>query len=273
MIIEKPACDWLTLTTHVGLESVRLFNAVARYGKDGKEGRVMQYEGRRWDCGFFGSAVQKGRKHYMMRASGDNADSVLRELSENCPARCTRIDLQITIPMKPEYSARRTCDMLRGTKWPGRDRKTMLIENADGLDTLYIGSRLSETFTRLYVKEGDGQRYLRYEVEFKGDTAEMVYGHACVGREMAMGGTLLGEIEKLPEIADSGLSEVHHALANFKVVPRKGYRVRDPHTTMLWIQRSVSPAIVRLLRDHDQGDQVARFVKEWYEMADELGRV
>lgn len=275
MITDRPAVDWLTLTTFYGTEATRMFNALARRCKgEGKQARIMQYEGRQWPGGFWGNAMQKQRAHYMMRASGETADYVLDELRETCPGRCTRIDLQITIPMPPGYKARHVVDAMHAATWAGRKRAITMIEGSDGLDTVYFGNRQSERYTRLYVKQADDGRYLRFEVEYKGETAQQVYDRSCVQGQQAMGDLLLWEVMTFPEVNLAGIADIRRALVSYVANPTgKGSRVPDPNRTMAWVIRQVSPVVFRLLRDHDQGDVMGRIVQEWYDLAQDLNRV
>lgn len=274
MIEGKPACDWLTITTFVHAESTRLFNAIAgACNERGKDSRVMQYEGRKWDGGFWGKGIQDGRSHYMMRASGDTANAVINRLSD-CPGRCTRMDIQYTMRLPAGYSARALSDKLREAQWEGHKRAITLIEGVGGLDTVYVGSRVSGRYTRIYVKEGDDGRYLRFEVEFKGDYAQHAYDRSCVLGPLAMGDIIKAELEAMPNIDEVAIQEFRREMRAYLVNPiGKGARIPDPNKTLAWLIRQVSPAVYRLLRDHDQGDRVGEIVQEWYEYAQDLDRI
>ena len=123
---------------------------------------------------FMGVAAQNGKPHYLLSIAGYLADGALRH--DFGSARCSRIDLQLTFPKPADYSARSLKDELLSSVDNARNRevrKIGLVES-DGYDTIYIGSRKSDRFTRLYIKELDDGDYLRYEVELKGRVARSV---------------------------------------------------------------------------------------------------
>jgi hypothetical protein len=95
------------------------------------------------------------------------ADPIIYYLSQNLTSlvRYTRIDLQITIPLPEWHSARALKDHMGAG-----GAMVELIEGKSGLDTVYIGSRESAHFWRVYVKEDENKRrFLRFEVEIKHD--------------------------------------------------------------------------------------------------------
>jgi hypothetical protein len=128
----------------------------------------MQYTGRSYiHGGFVGQAMQDGRLHTFCKVSGRMADPILYYLSQNLTSlvRYTRVDLQITIPLPDWHSARILKDYMEAS-----NHLAELIEGKAGLDTVYIGSRKSSHFWRIYVKESENKdRFLRFEVEIKHD--------------------------------------------------------------------------------------------------------
>jgi hypothetical protein len=236
----------------------------------------MQYRGKQWYGVFYGISTQNKREHFMIRASGDRADELCAAVaeSENCSPRCTRIDLQVTIPLPKNYSAYKLADALRKSEWKGREREITLIESGDGLDTVYIGHRTSEDYTRIYVKEAIS-RYLRYEVEFKGDKAAQVFTRVCLGGRAAIGSVLLSQFAKMPVTGTVGQTCLGEFLKDFDYRPLRAVeRVTDPSSTMRWMEDSVSPAIYRMLNDSENSDRMGQMIMEWFEYAvehDKLG--
>ena len=91
--------------------------------------------------------------------------------------KTTRIDLAIDVfDEEIDISAMARSKQVDGAKGSARGRK--LMEGEDGGRTLYIGSRQSDKFFRIYdkaVETGDRSRpWTRFELEIKGDTAKKV---------------------------------------------------------------------------------------------------
>lgn len=277
MIIEQPACDWCTVTTFVHTEATRLFNACAANGKGHKKPlTIMGYEGSQWEGAFWGQGRQRDRVHYMARASGETAHYWLKDISDTCPGRATRVDLQITIPMPANYSAHRLDNDLRTlANWEGKGRAraiNTIFGHPIGMDTVYIGSWKSDTFTRVYVKESNGKRYLRLEIVFKGDHADPIYTRCCVGGQDAINSIMATECKNMPDVPDLlPFKEILAAYECGRLI--RGHREHDENGTIRWLRNQVSPTVFRMLNDHDYGDITGRLVQEWMDMARSLDRV
>lgn len=180
----KVSLDYLTLTyadqqTRMLVEDAvkGQIHAREREGEDIRSWQGLGYTG----LGAGGISWGTREDTDIVRASGMWAEhmfDVLRSYRGNC----TRIDLQVTVELEtPKRGVASTWYsrlILRGTSSPARS--TSLIVNSRGGETLYIGSRKSDKFGRLYDKGAEartadpGQIY-RYEVEFKGDAAPIIY--------------------------------------------------------------------------------------------------
>lgn len=117
---------------------------------------------------FYGSGDQGDRKHFVASASGTNAQIFFDFILAQSPITlaklyCTRIDLQQTIA-HPDIVLRKV--------FKACPRKTKTWIESD-TDTLYIGARGSEAFTRLYQKLE--KKWLRLEHEFKGHRARSIF--------------------------------------------------------------------------------------------------
>lgn len=279
MIINRPAIDWLTLTTFTNLAGNELLRVARRCATNSepKNRRIMQYEGKTWGNTFYGVAEQRGRGHMMLRASGATAHEAYDEIMQSNPAMsvsCTRIDLQVTVRLTWNYSARALCDQLRTADWNGHKRKVTMIEGGDGLDTIYIGSRDSERMYRIYVKRVDNESYLRWEAEIKGDLADQTWVAITVGGADAMNSIARGEFGRMPYVPNRAIDEIAACMDKYQAREiRPVERVRDSSSTMQWVSRAVSPAVNRMLSDHDYGDTMANFILEWYERACEMGKI
>ena len=194
MILDAVDIDWLTLTTYEPDASDRMLEhfqeevsqAEIIHGDKFKgvkhDAKKLQYRGMSISAPghgslFIGSGMQRARKHHMLMASGGYGSSAMVTHQDDIqfgPSRCTRIDLQLTVdePRGWDQTA-----LFARTKQRGKTAGYVESAGQTGpLATVYIGSRQSESFIRIYQKESGEDRYLRFEVEFKGSKAGVVAG-------------------------------------------------------------------------------------------------
>lgn len=262
MIINKPACDYLTVTTwHRGVYDVwqRLTEP------DGAEWRVKKMAilgyvgymttGSRGSI-FLGMGKQYNKLmgqeayHYMARVSGEVAESFAIDMEKaKYPDRTDwqrrRIDFQVTVPLPDGYSAMAFYDALRG-EWAGRSTKLRIIANDGvdkGMDTVYIWSPKSRRYVRMYVKQDkEGYRYLRWEIEIKKELAPETPVSHCVNQ-------ILETIEKLPKRvrARDEIREIVAATKGDRVTAVRKTRERN---TLAWLQDVVMPAFKKVWGSH-----------------------
>jgi len=257
--INCPKIDWLTFTSW---ES-EVFCAWKKWQNEksepAQEGKIKMYAGTWAGSTFVGEGLQGGKKHYIVRVSGEESHEAFNKLDVE-GFKCTRIDIQITEPLPVGYSARQLADDLREGNWGSFERDCRLIENTDHLDTVYIGSGKSDRFARVYVKEGDEEkRYLRFEVEHKAEWAELIAERYKAGG--SLGGVLKDFLTQLPLEDKQGvlkgfvglLDDVEEGL----IVPRKE---KDPDATLEWLHEQVGPVLMRYLNDHEKGTGVATWL-------------
>lgn len=183
------AVDWVTLTLPAtsrprdemqwkkGLYSVQsLFPATM----EPVQASWMGYSGFRLDSLFWGAR----RDSSIIRASGPIAHQLAYQL-QMCGCKPSRVDLATTFLLSedtPAFAADLlpgVLDAREGQPEARRRRVTMLQGLGDG-DTLYIGSRASEQYGRIYDKsreQGHGGKEFawRAEVEYKGDHARAIW--------------------------------------------------------------------------------------------------
>ena len=270
MITHRPAIDWLTLTTFYQrsiLEADALVHSMVG-DSETRPARVMQYEGRSGDGFFFGEAEQRGKPHYMLRLSGDLADRFMfHPLKPGM--ECSRIDLQITLPWDdyayPVFRDSQQAISIYEMKKGQRARKVNTILNVDGFCTMYIGSRESERFYRVYIKEHGDDLFLRFEVEFKSKSglAGRLYRELVKDKQKVVS-RIMGELSTLPH--DDPLVNpflVHMGNIDGDVM-EQGRERNDPNTTLLWLSRQVSPAFRRVLANEDTRDRAAAILADLY---------
>lgn len=170
--------DWITVTTSEEEHGAALYSLFLAYAKSARNKSNLveswqdrHYVGQQTEGIVWGySQINKG---YIMRATGAAADVLWQEMYQ-ASQRVTRLDLQSTVILpraEPDYVATRHAAALaaRGEK---KIPKIDLYDGSDGADTLYIGSRYSAFFGRLYDKAREANlgdwsldRVFRYEVQ------------------------------------------------------------------------------------------------------------
>lgn len=170
-----PRIDYLRLATW-DLKTYTNLAGIINEHHVTKPAHWLQYHGRRSDDGgvFHGQGVQGHRQHYITHSSGQQADTWAGYfLDKHLDAYCTRIDVQVTIDEPIEHCGRELYNKIH--------RKTKSIVQSPGVTTVYIGSRGSQLFIRVYEKVLD-TRFLRCEFELKQDYARNAWHALGQGR-------------------------------------------------------------------------------------------
>lgn len=271
VIVGVPAVDYLRLGSF-NEGSIAAFHAEVLGRENVDEGAFWrQYRGIRAGQVFAGVAEQNGAIHGLLDASGVDAHSLLVPEFED--VRCTRIDFQLTLELGGSYRARDFKDALEAADWSDgagsrlHRRRVEMIEgpSAEGLDTVYIGSRSSDRFARVYVKDdGDGGRFLRFEVEFKGDRADRAYGLAVAGGA-SVAGILLAEWERVPSVDVRAWLQFGEVLRSWVAgsvevsVPRSA---GDSDSRYRWFVSTVVPFLESMLNDHSNSRKTAAVLRD-----------
>ena len=163
--MNKPYLDYLRLATWNTAQYASLLAKL--YEKDVyAPSKWLQYRGKRSADGhiFHGMGSQgRGsleRRHAIIHFSGSESHVWRKECRDWDTFYCTRLDVQVTIDEPEEHDAERLYKKLH------RKAKSIII--SPGACTVYVGSRRSDLFTRIYEKPVNGKRYLRCEFELKG---------------------------------------------------------------------------------------------------------
>lgn len=169
--------------------------------------------------------------------------------------RPSRLDLQVTLVNKLEpneiIAMHKNEAIIENLSLP-KPRQRLIQEVSDnrGGMTVYIGSRQSDAFGRIYnkhakTKEDRYQGAVRYEIQLQGDHARVyaeMLSRAGEGKERAIAHYVRewflarGVVIPMPQLRD-----------NWKpldLVPPKSTEA----TTMAWLRTQVQPAVTRLLR-------------------------
>lgn len=229
--------------------------------KEWRRGKWLQYTGWKKESIFIGRGMQGNKAHTIMNISGAlSQDWYLNFLSLD-GWYCTRIDLQRTI--KSPLAQDERLSMIRDDC---DTTVTTLIESHEN-DTLYLGSRTSDKFTRLYEKVLD-ETYLRLEFELKGFRSRAVWDALRAGESMEKIYAFFLEKSKLPERIRFEYGE------DGETATDKVMRLQIAHEdakTLKWIQ-SLSDAIPKHMASHAIGEQVKMVVRSWTKYADYLDK-
>lgn len=173
--INYASVDWITATTKrdkIGLLWYEIFQRWLKF-----KGTTNLYN-ERWSNGYYGGIESEGLRWgfndnlgYILIASSDTAAWLWKHIDPK-PKKVTRLDLCVDIlHSKPINLADVAYETIIG-KIGDTNRKYALYANNHGGATLYVGSRQSQQFGRLYdkgVESGSAKPGIlwRYEVEYK----------------------------------------------------------------------------------------------------------
>lgn len=173
--------DWLTVTA----ADIRNANKMEiRALRIMREERLAGNEERAWSMsGFVGrmcGGVQFGLRHneVLVRLTGSTADAHWSKFARICD-NCSRIDLQVTVRHTqdaPKVIAKHYKDARKHSSKSERGPSVSIFVSNNDSSTLYLGSRQSDVYIRIYDKGAESgldhySQSLRYEVELKNELA------------------------------------------------------------------------------------------------------
>lgn len=230
------------------------------WSKDWKTAKWLQYSG--WRSGelFIGAGEQKRKRHLVISCSGSASNSLAAFLFNDLDFYCTRIDVQRTIERPKHVKLRR---IRKATK----SMNTTIIQSPEN-DTLYIGSRTSDLFTRLYEKQLDTM-FLRLEFELKGKRARAAWGAIVHGKTPSHIFAHYLDKSKLPNVAKTWFSEPDDDLSYEATKEQEQHSAKKK---LAWL-RSLDESVERAMGDHEIGIEVRAIVRMWAEVADKLDEI
>jgi len=166
--------------------------------------------------------------------------------------KCTRIDLQATVREGRDCDARIRVELgkVLGAR-SGKEGRPVGVRHIQGYgagDSLYVGSRSSPKFYRIYNKEaesGFATEYagaVRYELEAKNGTAERTFWWLNDNRRHENGVLHLLDAA-LRDIGVDTLEGANYVPSEFwRVVPRE----TDAERQLAWLEKSVGPVVRKL---------------------------
>lgn len=173
-VVNSIACDWLTVTTFNQTEILRMKILSNQIGNALHPQSIMQYDGIKYERGFFGIGMQSGKENAMMTVEGWDADRVIREFDLS-KCNLPRVDVQLTIDKPKDYSYTKERSFLdENIKYNPEVRGW---DSNRGGSTIYIGAPTSDKQSRMYEK-GDAFEFLRFEVQLRRTKAKAYKRHA-----------------------------------------------------------------------------------------------
>lgn len=249
----KSALDFLRLATwSISEHTFLLAEYLTSEPGEWESGKWLQYHGWRKEGYFIGTGEQNQKRHSVVDISGHHADKSMLRLLGVETYYATRIDIQITIP------GTRFHDLPKIYKFLQQEEiKSSLIQSEIN-DTLYVGARTSNVFTRLYEKPLE-KMYLRLEFEFKGKVARAIW------RAM-QAGTTTDEIfqhylekSKLPLWVKEDYYQAQDGETAFAI--RQEIDQTDAKK-LAWLQ-NIDACVRQALYNHNIGDEVKVLVMSW----------
>jgi DNA relaxase NicK len=202
-----------------------------------------------------GGGVASGRSsngEVCIQVWGRETDKMLQCVLENAPVKFTRLDMAVTILFSTPQL--RVCDVMANIQ-PGRAHYSIIQPNNDEGGTLYVGSRRSDVFARMYDKGAQlgtipGRLLWRYEVEYKGKHAQQ-----AVTLLFAPGtlpsyrqASVLAHVKTYFEKHQVPFPDVVEAAKDYPLVQYESL-VTDDKITLRWLRTQVFPAILRLQKN------------------------
>lgn len=222
-----------------------------------ERGKWLQYAGWRKEQFFIGMGEQHKKRHAVMQASGTLSQKIFGSLSDFDGWYCTRIDLQRTI-VRPEWVELSELFKVLGKKG------TSLISSEEN-DTLYLGARTSELFTRLYEKALN-EMYLRLEFELKGNRALMAYQALYDNEDCDRIYEYYLDRCRIPKRYIELFANCDHEATHLAMTKE---RTHESLKKLKWIT-SLDASFRAALADHEIGESVRSLVRSWSLLADEI---
>jgi len=250
--------DWLTVTT-ANVADTQVLRRVADWFLFAEPGartwRTRDYCGRKNHYANGSGGVAYGERDLGQQAILQAWGDVSLKVGLRMPARrfkATRVDLAVTILFsQPQPSIRERLPELEAHA--ARQSYSAIVPISDAGGTLYVGSRSSDMFGRLYDKGSQlggaiPPRVLwRYEVEYKRQSAVQAANEVWYSQPSpdARRRYIVRNVEHffnahaVPMPVDVQTGHQHGLI-------RYGARVQDYGRTLQWLSNQVNPAILNL---------------------------
>jgi hypothetical protein len=257
-LITTANIDWLTCTTTSeprGALWLGLMHGIAKSGDE--KGRMFHVK--QWQAlGYKGYALQgirygfSPKLGYIMILSG-RTSAQLWGCVVGHPVKITRIDLACTVRLAFEhtrlaktYFDQISKDIAEGYQKGGR--KYALIQNTDQGETLYVGSRRSAQFGRVYdkgVQSGNAPPGFcwRYEVEYKKPLSGLIARAVAATREKEAAAI---QATVYDWFYSRGVTPVFQGDGSGVSIELET-KISTPEKKLAWLRKQVRPSVMELI--------------------------
>lgn len=211
-------------------------------------------------------AEQQGRRHFMLVVSGRDAHDLFPLLPHDllCKMVCTRLDLQVTVCLPFAWNENDIWNRVKDGVG-----KTKYVNDIEKTWTVYVGSRRSRLFWRIYTKRYE-KVYLRYEVELKRHHAHTVFQTLDRYGADALVPVYLERLKKL-KVTDVAKEPALELVLNLKNSDMDIDLIEEERLATIagmrtWLD-NMSIAFERRLSDHDLGHIMAEYIGQWTRMS------
>jgi len=232
-----------------------------------KNGVLCMWNHAREEMGYHvvisGSTLQNLLEHYAI-----NQQELLSSIV-NAGGSITRLDLATDAKDEHvDYSD--IWNRLERREYTGNAQKTARLQGSDGGTTIYIGSRTSERFLRLYdkaVQSGNrGDEWARLELETKGMVSRGLAN--LLNTTNNWGGAFLQMVNGMVQIEQC---DSWNRLLPFDVTPIGIPKLEKQSDTEAWIEKQVISAIAKHFIEHPDSIAIQR-LRDMLDLLDEQNK-
>lgn len=243
--------DWLTVTTTNDATGLVWYDVFSRYAERTKDWRNKWYEGKQAEKYRWGYSSKQG---YIFVCTGRVVPEIFA-LVVPAAKNVTRVDFQVTVELPK--AIRGLAENYYASMCDCKKRKYALIKNSKGGSTLYVGSRQSEQFGRVYdkgVESGEFKPGLlwRYEVELKGHRGDAI-ARRLLAYHPAGNTERIGEMNRsvrsaiVPAVYDwfeeRGVPPLFDKSGDNELVVEIGRTVTTDDRKLEWLTSQVKPTV------------------------------
>lgn len=275
--------DWITATTaktRIGMAWFDIWLKIAEENgvEFSKPWAWMGYEGSMTD----GARWGKREDGFILVVSGYRADLVCARV-EPTASNITRLDLAVTIELEDRLVGLCRDHYNAVTRSSESQRKYSIVENKSLGQTVYVGSRASNQYGRIYDKSQEegkqaGWKY-RYEVVFKQPLAKPHLLEMHTDRYSREVTEKYGKYIRSTVwnwFYDRDIVPLFYPESVYPQVVQTQYRATTIDRKFEWLRRSVSPTIAKLMKSGRKEDVITslgleQFVELHKAEFDELG--
>lgn len=252
-MITYAGVDWVTMTSTKDGVGMKWYELYSKYrGTKLAEGDKEEPYNNGFYAGIGIASMRWGyseRLGYIVVVSGGDAENFWQNL-EPGKARVTRMDICVDFtPAAPERLAKKLWNGLseeRRKELPGLS----LFLGSKGGDTLYVGSRHSQQFGRLYDKGVEANNALpgvhwRAEVEYKKPLAGLMAGELIGERREQRVEAIVDTVKNW--FFDRGVAILQDRTGNDAIHVSVEQRITTSDRKLAWLHSQVKPTVQRLV--------------------------